>query len=242
MLVEDKFIYVSLPRCASTSFYITCLRNNLNTKFLNQLEYDNYKDRIDLNLDNEVLADFIVHSHERLTDLTSKFGNNYDVIAVKRNRYERFISSWKHLIDLVDMQYPPKLTKILKELSEDDILFYKSEDLVSNNSQIDLIYKFAERNKFIDYVDDYLITMFGIIIKPTSWWYNHDPKVIWFDFEKLNELEDWVSLKIGKPFKLEKSNGSSHFECNLILNDSFKKRYESIYDFYDLPKQQKTLI
>jgi hypothetical protein len=242
MLVEDKFICVSIPRCASTSFYITCLRNNLDTKFVNQNLYDKYKDRIDLNLENELLADLIVHSHEKLTDIDSKFGNNYDIIAVRRDRYERFISSWKHLIDLVSMQYSPKLVELLKNLSVDDVLFYKSQDLVSNNSQIDLINRFAEINGFTEYLDDYLIIMLGILIKPTSVWHNHNPKIKWFDFNRLNELEDWVSLKIGKPFKLEKSNSSVHFECNLTLNDSFKKKYESIYDYYDLPKQQKTLI
>jgi hypothetical protein len=242
MLVEDKFICISLPRCASTSFYITCLRNNLDTKFFNQSEYDKYKDRINLDLGNEVLADLIIHSHEKLTDIHSKFGDNYDVIAVRRDRYERFISCWRHLIDLVNMQYSSELAEILKNLSEDDILFYKSEDLLSNKSQIDLINQFAERNGFKEYLDEYLIVMFGILIKPTSSWHNHDPKIKWFDFNKLNELEDWVSVKIGKPFKLEKSNSSVHFECNLKLNNSFKKKYESIYDYYDLPKQQKTII
>ena len=242
MLVDNKFIYLSLPRCASTSFYITCLRNGLDTKFFNQSEYDKHVDRIDLNLNNEQLADFVIHSHERLSDLTAKFGDEYDVIAVNRDRYIRFISSWKHLIDLVDMQYDPKLSAILKKLSADDILFYKSEDLVSNPAQIELIYEFAKRNGFSEYLDDYLIIMLGIVIKPISWWHNHSSKVIWFDFNKLNELEEWVSDKIQKTFKLEKSNSSKHFETNLILNDDFISKYDSIYSQYDLPKKQKTLI
>jgi hypothetical protein len=242
MLVENKFIYISLPRCASTSFYITCLRNNLDTKFFNQAQYNASKDRIDLNLSNEDLADFIIHSHERLSDITSKFGNDYDIIAVKRDRYVRFISSWKHLIDLVDMQYHPNLSKKLKELSVDDIMFYNSEDLISNPALIELIHRFAKRNGFSEYLDNYLTIMLGIVFKPMSWWHHHNPKVKWFDFNKLEELEEWVSNKIDKPFKLEKSNSSKHFECNLILNDRFINKYNSIYDYYDIPKQQKTLI
>jgi hypothetical protein len=242
MLVDNKFLYLSLPRCASTSFYITCLRNNLDTKFFNQFEYNKYSDRIDLNLNNENLADFIIHSHERLIDITTKFGDNYDIIAVKRDRHIRFISAWKHLIDLAEMQYEPELAKILKGMSADDILFYKSEDLISNISQIDLINRFAEKNGFSKYLDNYLIIMLGIVIKQISWWTNHNFKIKWFDFDKLNEMEEWISLKIGKPFKLEKSNSSKHFECNLILNEKFVKKYNDIYDYYDLPKLTKTLL
>ena len=242
MLVDNKFIYLSLPRCASTSFYITCLRNNLDTKSFNQLEYDKHRDRIDLNLNNEILADFVIHSHERLSDLITKFGNDYDVIAVNRDRHIRFISSWKHLIDLTDMQYNPNLSKILKNLSSNDILYYKSEDLISNNSQIELITEFAKINGFYEYLDEYLITMLGIVIKPVSWWHNHNSNVKWFDFNNLTELEEWVSDKLSKPFKLEKSNSSKHFKTNLVLNDEFINKYNSIYDYYDLPKKEKTLI
>jgi hypothetical protein len=242
MLVEDKFLYLSLPRCASTSFYITCLRNNLDTKFFNQSEYDKHKNRINLELNNEDLADWVVHSHERLTDLLLKFGNDYDVISVKRDRYVRFISAWKHLIDLSAMQYPKELSDKLKKLSLNDILFYDSIDLISNNSQIDLMNEFARRNGFFEYVDEYMRTMLGIVIRPMSCWHNHNPKVKWFDFNKLNELEEWVSVKIGKPFKLEKSNSSKHFDCNLVLNEEFIERYNGIYDYYDLPKSKKTLI
>jgi hypothetical protein len=242
MLVDNKFIYLSLPRCASTSFYITCLRNNLDTKFFNQAEYDTYSGRIDLSLNNEELADFIIHSHEGLIHLTSKFGNDYEVIAVKRDRHIRFISAWKHLIDLVDMQYSKELSTKLKGLSLDDILFYKSEDLISIKSHSELVDVFAKRNGFYDDLDDYLKVMLSIIIKPISFFHNHDPKIKWFEFDKLNELEDWVSMKLGKPFKIEKSNSSKHFECNLIFNDDFVARYNDIYDYYDLPKTNLTLI
>ena len=32
MLVENKFLFISLPRCASTSFYISCLRSGFDIK------------------------------------------------------------------------------------------------------------------------------------------------------------------------------------------------------------------
>jgi hypothetical protein len=56
------------------------------------------------------------------------------------------------------------------------------------------------------------------------------------------ELEDWVSNKLNKQFKLEKSNGSQHFECNIEMNQEFMETYDNIYNFYDYPKQTKTLL
>jgi hypothetical protein len=55
-------------------------------------------------------------------------------------------------------------------------------------------------------------------------------------------MEKWVSNKIGKEFKLKQVNSSQHIECSLKLDQNFKERYNSIYDFYDMPKINKTLI
>ena len=242
MLVDNKFIYLSLPRCASTSFYITCLKNNLSIEHYDNNLVGNWNTDLDLTLDNETIADRIVHSHERITDLYTKFGNHYDIISVRRNRYERFISLWKHIIDLISARFPVEATDILKNMKVEDILFYTKDDLLSDTTKVDVLDRFFKNNGLTEYNDWYMKTMIYILINPTSHWHNNDPNVIWFDFDKMTELEEWVSQKIGKPFKLEKSNGSQHFDCNIELNQKFIDIYDSIYDFYDLPKQIKTLL
>ena len=40
MLVENKFLFISLPSCASTSFYISCIKN--------ELDIQHYNDFIDI--------------------------------------------------------------------------------------------------------------------------------------------------------------------------------------------------
>jgi hypothetical protein len=50
------------------------------------------------------------------------------------------------------------------------------------------------------------------------------------------------ALNLGKSFKLEQSNSSKHIECNLSLNSEFISRYNSIYDYYDLPKNIKSIL
>ncbi len=242
MLVDNKFISLSLPRCASTSFYITCLRNNINIEHYDEMFYKKWSSIIDMNMSNEELADTIVHGHEKITDLYKKFGYEYDIIGVRRNRHDRFISLWKHVVDLSNSANSPLLNLRLENLKLDDILFYTKDDLISEQTRVDVIKEFVNRNGIRPYMNDTVRKMLYILFTPISEYHNHDPNIIWFEFDKLYELENWVSEKLGREFKLEKSNSSNHFKTNLILNDTFIKRYNNIYDYYDIPKKEKSLI
>jgi hypothetical protein len=242
MLIENKFLFISLPRCASTSFYISCLRNDLDIKHGEQTYIDGYIDRIDLSLNNEDLADRLVHLHEGILNLKKYFGSDYEIIAIRRNRYERFISVWKHLIDMIHEGHGKKYSDILRALDVNDILFYDSSDIIDINSLHKMIDDFVKRIGLNEKYDEYIQNMFEITFRPLSYWHNHDPNIKWFEFGKFDELEEWVSNKIGKPFKMEKSNGSQHFDCNLKLNDEFITRYNSIYNIYDIVKSNKTLL
>jgi hypothetical protein len=241
MLVDKKFMFISLPRCASTSFMITCVRNNISLNHLqspldNQLSYiDNWE-----KMNNEELADTLTHAHEPLYNLIEKFGNDYPIISVKRNEYERFISLWKHIIDETHRIGQTEIANMFTKLTADDLLNFDSNNLVDNaiDSHVQLFFeKFNIPKEAI-----YIFNMMRIMYHPTSFWTNNDPRIIWFDISELNKLEDWVSNKIQKPFKLEKVNSSQHFECGLKLNDDFIKKYDNIYKVFDKPKKQKTLI
>jgi hypothetical protein len=80
------------------------------------------------------------------------------------------------------------------------------------------------------------------LVSPKSWFHNNDPNIIWFDIDKIYELENWVSNITNTEFKLEKINESNKIDCNLILNDTFKKKYDSIYSEYDTFKKNKSII
>ena len=122
-----------------------------------------------------------------------------------------------------------------------DILFYNSENLVNLKDKINIIKRIVDNKKFKD-INPQISTMVNILITPPSQYHNNDPRIKWFDFKKLNELEDWVSNKLKKPFKLEKLNSSKHIECNLKLTNNFIKKYNEIYDAYDFKKEIKTLL
>jgi hypothetical protein len=89
---------------------------------------------------------------------------------------------------------------------------------------------------------DYTINIIAILLTPISHWTNNNPNIIWFEFNELHKLSEWVTNIIGKPFKIESLNSSKHIKCNIELNDDFIKKYDDIYNFYDIQKNNKTLI
>ena len=237
MLVDDKFIFISLPRCASTSFHISCIRNNIDIKFAKSSENDQH---YDLSLSNGDLVNKMTHIHERTYELDLEFGNTYDIIAIKRDRHERFVSLWKFFIKESKL-YGNDVHQIIKALTIEDILWFNISDLDKTKIQktIDL---FLIKHNLTNKVDDYFKNLLFILWQPTSFWHNNDKRIKWFDFNKLNELAEWVSNKLGKTFKLEHSNSSNDIETNIILNDKFIKIYNNMYDIFDLQKNNKTLI
>jgi hypothetical protein len=222
---------------------ITCIKNNISINHFDKT-YDNQLNSIDREFDYEKLAHILTHAHEKCSDLINKFGAEYDIISVKRNRYERFISTWEHIIHELEKRKEYTTANVLKKFDENDLLNYTSQDLYSTND-INYANVFIKNNniKLSKKINEkYLINMLSIQINPLSFYHNHNPNIIWFDFEKLYELEDWVSNKLKKPFKLQKSNSSKHIECNLKLTNNFIKKYNEIYDVYDFKKEIKTLI
>jgi hypothetical protein len=239
VLVENKFIYISLPRCASTSFAISCAKNKLNVKTLineHEIGYNN----IDITIDNEMIADSFPHMHEPIDQLESKFENNYEIISVKRNRYERFLSLWYHIIDEEKRTGLIENCNKLIRMDENDIFSHITSSDVLRDTHKKYVAEFIMKHKLID--TSHLTSMLSILFLPCSTWHQHHKKIIWFDIDKLYELEEWVSNKLNINFKLEKINSSNHFTGNLKMNDNFIEKYNTIYDRFDLTKTIKTFL
>jgi hypothetical protein len=241
MLVEDKFYFISLPRCASTSFMASCVKNNLKIKHLsdrhnieNQLKFI---DEIDYNKFQYQFS----HIHEPIDLLVKRFGDQYDIISVKRDKYERFISLWKHLLHEVYVKEDKEIYQKCLKMDVNDILFYKSSDIKDDLNIFNTVETFIERNK-LNNISRAGKNMIAILLKPHSGYHQHNSNIIWFDFNNLSKLEKWVSDRLSFEFKLLKINSSQHFDCNLSLNDYFKKKYDSIYEIYDEVKSKMSFI
>ena len=74
----------------------------------------------------------------------------------------------------------------------------------------------------LDKTNKFLKEFIRTLISPKSWFHNNDPNIIWFDIDKIYELENWVSNITNTEFKLEKINESNKIDCNLKLNRKIK--------------------
>jgi len=88
----------------------------------------------------------------------------------------------------------------------------------------------------------YIVNIIDILLTPASYWHGNDPDIIWFDFDELDKMEDWVSQKIGKEFKIVKANSSQNIDCLLKIDGEFVKKYDDIYEEYDFFKSIKSII
>lgn len=252
MLVDNKFIYISLPRRGSTSFHYSCILHNLDIQTTNQTQGENSK--IDFNdIDETQIMNYIVHAHEPLVDLKKKFGVDYPIISVKRDRHETFYSLYKHLIFDLKRVGAINVYEHFKNITLDELFFFKTQDLLSNESRWRVINdyllnknlikgKYNIPSKFNVPSEEYIINIINIFMTPSVFWHNNDPSIIWFDFNNFQELENWVSEKINKPFKIKHVNSSKHIECGINLDYNFIEKYNSIYDYYDIAKNKKTLL
>jgi hypothetical protein len=196
--------------------------------------------KANLKLPNEILIDTLYHSHEKIQYLENKLGYGYDIISVKRNRHERFISTWKHVLDELYRINEMDIYNKFKTFDENDLLFFNHNDLIDENL-VSLINEIIKKYD-LKYENRYVKVILSILLRPTSYWHNHDPRIKWFDIKELHKLEEWVSNKLNMEFKLEKTNSSQHFDCNLKLTDNFIKRYNQIYDYFDLPKTKISIF
>lgn len=240
MLVDKKFIYISLPRCASTAFYYSCLIQNIDVKHTMN-KWVNHNSKIDFkNVPTKDLMNYIEHGHEKLSDLENKFGKRYPIISVKRDRYSRFYSLYKHMLFDLKRIGADSVYHHFKFLSTKDLFFFNTKDIETKKSRWNLI-----NNYLIEYGlnnDDYIINIIDIFITPQSFWHNNDSRIIWFEFGEFNKMEKWISDILNIDFKMYNVNSSSHIDSDIIMNDTFIKYYDSIYNFYDFPKLKNTLI
>lgn len=236
MLVDDKFIIILIPRCATTSFVASCQKYNIPTK-TGRSDIGGY-DRII----NHTTKQF-THFHDNISFLTSKFGNDYPIIAVKRNKYDSFISLWKMILHVLKEYHNEiKLVETLSKMKAEDIFFFdKNEYYLNDIRELDKLSRMFFTKKNIPYTED-ILNYIQLLYMPKSYFHNFDKRIIWFDFNKLNELEDWVSNKLNMEFKLEDINSSKEVISELKNDMHFKERFDYIYSKYEIIKENRTLI
>ena len=233
MLVDNKFIIIMIPRCATTSFLDTCQILNIKTNEVREYGYTNlYKHGIGG-----------THYHYAIQELQEKFGYSYPIVAVRRDKADAFLSLWRQTIEMLKEEEDGKVYEILQKLTTDDILFFNESDynLLIDKDLISLSTDFCKRiglKQTPNYIGKFLL-----LFRPQEYYHNYNPNIIWFDFKELNKLEDWVSKQLGIDFKLVHINSSIGYECNLKDDAYFKEKFNKLYGSrLEEYKKIKTLI
>jgi hypothetical protein len=236
MLVDDKFIIILIPRCATTSFVLSCQKNHIKTKSARS-SVGGYDKIINLTTDR------LTHYHDNITFLQSKFGSSYPIIAVKRERCEWFISMWKMILNTLNAYHDcPKLVKRLSEFTIDNILFFDKDTYFLDD--IDDLSKIADEFFLVNNIEynETLYKYLYMLYIPQSYYHKFNKNILWFDFNQLDKLEEWVSNTLGYPFKLENVNSSKNVKSALINDLHFNHKLNEIYDKYEIIKDKITLI
>jgi hypothetical protein len=245
MLVDNKFLYISLPRCGSTSFHYSCIINGLDVKNLDtRADFDNSK--IDFkSIDESDIMNFIEHGHSSLPELQNNFGYDFPIIAVNRNKYERFYSLYKHIIFDLNRIGATDLSHKFSKFTLDELFFFNTNDIMTKKSRYHIIneyiFNIMPELKY-DKSYRYINNIIDILLTPLSHWHVHHKNIIWFDISEMNKLEEWVSNITGIEFKLKHVNSSSFIEAGIKLDTEFMLKYDSVYEYYESPKSNKSII
>jgi hypothetical protein len=245
MLVDNKFLYISLPRCGSTSFHYSCIVNGIDVKNLDTKgDFDNSK--IDFNsMDESDIMNFIQHAHEPLSELQKKFGYDLPIISVSRNKYDRFYSLYKHIIFDLDRIGLKDLSYKFSKFTLDELFFFSTDDIMTKQNRHRAINEYLfNMMPELKYNDSYryINNIIDILLTPLSHWHIHHKNIIWFSIDEMDKLEEWVSNITNTEFKLKHVNSSSFIETDIQLDSNFMLKYDSIYEYYESPKSNKSII
>ena len=233
MLVDNKFIFISIPRCATVSFERTCINNRLELDF-------NPHILATKQLKNSGIAKY--HSHTKYSTYKELYGDRYPIITINRNPIDRFISGWKYV--LLEVQKIDKtLYNRLTNLSNEEFIFYflkYFENLKITDTNVQQFF-----NVFVPgfKLNRNLLVKFKTILVDNSHWTENADEIIYFNFEnELPNLEQWVSEKCNIDFKLLHVNDTKKVDLTLIKNQRFIDFYNNELFPTTIKKIEKSLI
>jgi hypothetical protein len=219
MLVGNKFLFLKIPRTATTAFERSCFLANIEVKYptdkiLSQKRAANGQESLR-------------HSHETVSKLREVFGDSYPVVAVRRDDLERFISAWKFFIrelETVDM----KAASILREVDNTAFIQAWIKELGYSAELVELEKLTSFTTSLIGYPVKYSANLFYILsatMSGPSRWHQNDLNIKYFDFKNLSELEKYVKETVDPSFEFIISNHTKFQTTKLTPTDDLKEFY-----------------
>jgi len=217
MVINDKVVFIPIPKNASWSMEHTCVEYGFDLKYPSKI-WENYLKSEDASTQK--------HLHSTLSDLIERFGTNFEFICIIRDSTDRFISAWKYFIEAMVLSINDTLGEKIKNVGNDFVMDFIKQNHVefckaynSLESRQSLLIKLVDelgisKEYQIDkgFVERYSVHIFSFVSQ-YQWITNDKVDVKRFNFNKLTDLEEYLSKKLDVEFKLIHKNKSELDYC-----------------------------
>ena len=220
LCINDDLIWISVPRCASTS---------IETAFLNSpLEIDNYI------FSNSKL--YPKHIHIELSKLYNKFGKK-ETIVIKRNYFDRWLSGLQRMF-LSYENNNIELCRKWEDVDNDFIYETFSKQYINslysfNPNQLDLINNAItiEKNLNLKFTPH-------ILLLSQMYWVDNQTCTYEFDINEIDKFGQFITNRYDIDFKIEKLNESQIIKNNIVKDDKLKKWVFDNFEKQFIPKNK----
>jgi len=232
LLINKELIWVSIPRCASSSIEMAFVDSDL---YFEHINYPNFKEML---VTNNV-KDNLYHSHFKLSELKKVFGNK-ESFCIRRDWFERWISALKYFWDHAENK---NLEPVIKYEDIDNEFIYRtfdknfSNDLLSTNGFSEcsskLIKDIKKQPKHLQRTSHLFLSQY--------YWTDNINCDYEFDINNLDGAEKLIKEKFNYEIKFLQANISSNRKNKLIYNNELKNH---IWDMFEKPfsKNKKILL
>ena len=217
MVINDKLVFIPIPKNASWSMEDTCVEYGLDLKYSSKI-WENYVKLDDTKIEK--------HLHSTINDLLERFGTNFNYICIIRDSTDRFISAWRYFIEAMTNSINDTLGEKIKNVGNEFVMNFIKENHMefcnaysSLESRQSLLIKLVDKlgiskeyNIDKGFVDRYCVHIFSFVSQ-YQWITNDKVTVKQFDFNNLKELEDFISKKLNMNFKLIHKNKTKLDYC-----------------------------
>lgn len=224
MLIENKFLFLKIPRTGTTSFERSCFLAKLEVKYPTEQLLTHKRAATG----NSPLR----HSHEPVSQIREVFGYDYPIIAVKRDKLDRFISAWKYCIKELE-KVDQEAAQILSQVDNKSFIEAWIE-IIGYSAEVSEVEKITT---FINYLVGRPIpfnlnfySIFSQTLSGPSRWHENDPSIIYFDFNNLDKLEEYVKETVDSSFELIISNHTKDQKTKLTPSEDLIKFYDRWVD------------
>jgi hypothetical protein len=219
MLVDNKFLFLKIPRTATVAFERSCFLAELSIKYPSG------------NVLAQRQADKGIeprrHAHETFSKLREYFGDEYPVIAIERDPLDRFLSAWKYVIKSVS-EHSTEVSKTLSNVDNKTFINAWQSEIghSANLRDIPKCENFFKRliHGGIPYNKNVYMLFTSVMTGPSRW-HENNPDILYFNIRDTKTLENYVREITGKPFELIVTNHTKTTDSNLVLDNTLKEFY-----------------